>query len=115
MALFAFAELDEGERQKLASMVNDSASALAGPDREEARVRVLSRMCAKCAATVDFLTMRLGTTTTEKQAAVFDRLLTSATKRLIDLLAEHRAATTVNRPSVIAVAHAEAVHIKGGQ
>ena len=99
----------------LASWVADSATALAGADREAARLRLISRAVAteraRHVVLEAMLDERLAARDFEGVHAV-NRVLTSTTKRLCALLREHAAACSIGqRASVVigqAVVHVEA-------
>src|SRR6266498_1189707 len=78
LAATAFAD---GGDVELTKLVRDSAASLAGPDREEARVRLLSREIAICKVNLDLLNAALGSrlgTPDRRGAEMLDRMVLNA-------------------------------------
>ena len=114
----AISGLVDGDAEPLLAVVRDSASALAGPDRDQARVRLLARDLASMRARQSLVesgldeSVRVGN---DKRALLLDKLLTSCVRRLAMLLAEHRLTCTAEtRPQIIAVQNAAQVVVQAG-
>jgi len=98
--------------------VKMSATALAGSDRNAARVRLVARAVASERARMLVLQGMLDERLLARDfdgVAAIDRLLTSTTKRLAILLGEHRAACSVGQRPTVLVGHADAIHVEGGE
>jgi hypothetical protein len=115
MAAVTFAS---GAVQELVDWATNSARSLVGPDRNEARMRLLARAIAATRAQMLCLEQLLGQRVNVRDvrgAELVDKILTSTTRRLAALLAEHRAACSAGqRAVVVGVGHAERVTIKAG-
>jgi hypothetical protein len=103
---------DAGE---MLALVTSTSNALVGPDRVAARVEFLAKLIgtehARLLALAAFLDERLMAKDIEG-AAMIDRALTNCTKRIAMLVREHAASCTVGRRDVVvAVAHANSVHV----
>jgi len=105
-----------GETSQLVSLVRDSAEALAGPDRNEARMRLLARSIAVTRAHESALEQLLGerlAARDERGTNLVNKVLTATTRRLAALLAEHRMACAVEpHRTMVAVGHADRVTVK---
>ncbi|HET9627200.1 MAG TPA: hypothetical protein VFP84_37830 [Kofleriaceae bacterium] len=115
-AAVALAEGDPVALAELVELARGCAEALAGEDANEARRRLLSRELAIAKATLDLLTSSIGDRVRAgdaRGALLADRLATSAARRLAILAAEHRATCTPERRlAVVAIGHADVVHVE---
>lgn len=119
LAATAFVDCAETGPGPLIKVICESAQSLIGDDRDAARIRLLAREIAMVKASLDLITASIGErlrANDERGALLADRLARSATRRLTMLCAEHRAAGAVERRStIVAVAHADAVHVDTGE
>lgn len=110
--------VDPRDVPALTAIVEASATALAGPDRNEARLRLVSRAVASQRARMLVLEglldehLAAGKMST---VAEIDKLLLSTTKRLSLLLAEHRAACSAGHRATVVVGHADSISVEGGR
>lgn len=105
----------DGDVQAIVGWVTDSATSLAGPDREASRLRLISRAVAtERARQLVFEAMldeRLLVRDFDGVTAI-NKILTSTTKRLATLLREHQAACIVGHHGVVvAVAHVDQINL----
>lgn len=105
----------DGDVQAIIGWVTDSATALAGPDREASRLRLISRAVATQRARElvyeAMLDERLLARDFEGATAI-NKILTETTKRLARLLREHQAACLVGHHDVVvAVAHVDQINV----
>ena len=114
-AHLAFVESDAHEQ--LVRLVGDSATALAGSDRDSARIRLLSRAIAITRAQGEQIEGALGQAIAqrdERMIKALDRVATGCTGRLVKLIAQHQSACeSQRRPIVCAVGYADHVEIRG--
>lgn len=102
----------DGEATALVELVRASAESLSGDDPSAARSRLLAREIAIAKATLDLLVASMGERLgrgDERGAILLDRLATGAAKRLALLVGAHARAT------VVAVAHADVVHVEAAR
>ena len=97
----------------------DSATALAGPDREAARLRLISRAVATERARQVVLEALLDQHLAARDfdaVGAINKVLSSTTKRtLCALLREHVAASNLGQRATVMVGHADAVHVGSGK
>ena len=115
-ATTALVEGDATELAELVELARGCAEALAGEDANGARRRLLAREIATAKIALDLLTSSIGDRVRagdERGALLADRLATSAARRLAILAAEHRATcATEKRQAVVAIGHADVVHVE---
>lgn len=102
----------DGETAGLVELVRASAEALCGDAPDAARARLLAREIAIAKATLDLLVAGLGERLArgdERGALLLDRLATGAARRLALLTGAH------TRAAVVAVAHADVVHVEAAK
>jgi hypothetical protein len=103
----------------LLDWVTASARSLVAADRDEARMRMLARDISIARVQVIMLQRMVGRSITLGKLDVaerLDRLLNSATRRLVRMLGEHRASCAMERrTAVVSVENAENVLIKAGR
>lgn len=102
----------DGEATALVELVRASAESLSGDDPSAARSRLLAREIAIAKATLDLLVASMGERLgrgDERGAILLDRLATGAAKRLALLAGAH------GRATVVAVAHADIVHVEAAR
>ncbi len=95
-----------------------TAVALAGNERNAARIDVIAKSIACERARQLELSRRLDELLCGRDleaAIVFDRLLTSANRRICGLLAEHRASCSTGHRAAIVVGHADNVRVHAGK
>ena len=106
----------DGDKQELLDLVRDSAESLTGPDRNDARLRLLSRAIASMRAQQSLLEGAMGERLAARDydgVAMLDRVLAGVVKRLVLLLAEHRHhCATDRRTALVAVGSADNLVIK---
>jgi hypothetical protein len=102
----------DGETAALIELVRASAESLSGDDPAGARARLLAREIAIAKATLDLLVAGMGDRLgrgDERGVILLDRLATGAAKRLALLTSAH------SRATVVAVAHADVVHVEAAK
>lgn len=102
----------DGEATPLVELVRASAESLSGVDPGAARARLLAREIAIAKATLDLLVAAMGERLgrgDERGAILLDRLATGAAKRLALLTSAH------SRATIVAVAHADVVHVEAAR
>jgi hypothetical protein len=102
----------DGDTAALVELVRASAESLSGDDPSAARARLLAREIAVAKATLDLLVAGMGERLgrgDERGALLLDRLATGAAKRLALLAGAH------SRTPVVAVAHADIVHVEAAR
>jgi hypothetical protein len=102
----------DGDTVALVELVRASAESLSGDDASAARARLLAREIAIAKATLDLLVAGMGERLgrgDERGALLLDRLATGAAKRLALLTGAH------SRTPVVAVAHADVVHVEAAK
>lgn len=111
--------LVEGDATELHAWLRDRATALSGPDRDQVRLRMLSRAVATASAKATLLEtlmderLRAGD---ERGALLVNRLLDSAVKRLDILVERHRLwDPSRSRTQVVAVQNAGKVIVQAGE
>ena len=106
----------EGDHEELLGLVRDSAQSLVGPDRNDARLRLLSRAVASTRAQQSLLEGAMAERLAARDfdgVAMLDRVLAGVVKRLVMLLAEHRHhCATDRRSALVAVGSTESLVIK---
>jgi hypothetical protein len=119
LALDALA--DPRDLPAIVRWTEDSATALSGVDRNEARVRLISRLVASERSRLLILEALLDERLAARDAAAgtdverIDRLLHSTTRRLAVLLDQHRSACNAGHRTTVVVGHANAVHVEGNE
>ena len=109
--------VDERDAPTLIAWTEASAAALSGPDREDARLRLISRAVAIERARLLVLEALLDQKLTEQRRSwlairEIRCLVADATRSLCALLREHAAACHVRRHDVmVAVAHVDAINV----
>jgi len=114
LAATAFVQDDVAE---LLETIKDSATALAGDDRQAAGVRMIARELALSKANLDILVAMVGQRIQLGDyagAAQLDKLATSAMKRWAIAAAEHRLSCVHERRPIVAIGSATGVFIDGG-
>ena len=120
LAFRNFLKTDEENYRELVAHVRDSASSLAGPDRNEARMRMLARALASERARAVLVSAKLDECLVARDfegAAALERVLMGTTRRMTMLMQEHRTACEAEqrRAVTVAVGHAEHVTIRAGR
>ena len=92
------------------------AEALSRPDRDEVRLRTISRGVAVAKTTVDLLEALLMERLAKRDVEgveLTERVLRATTARLVKLLEAHRLESSQQRRVAVVVTHADEIHIDG--
>lgn len=116
--LAAGALVADEEPATLLELIRSSAESLSHQDsreRDDARVRLLSREIAVQKASLDLMTKMIGErieANDDRGALLMDKLANGFARRLQILCGEHRACSLAERqPNVVAIGHADHVRI----
>jgi hypothetical protein len=106
-----------GDTSDLVEHVRGLAEALCGPERDEVRLRTISRALATERAHQQLLETMLGNAVAKRDHEAVDlieRVLKSVTARVVALMQEHRIECGLGRRNVLVVGHADSVTVQGG-